>query len=377
MTPIARTDTSLLGQWWWTVDRWLLSGFLLLMILGGLLSFAASPSVAEHLKLSSFFFVKRHFVYLGLGLFVMVAVSFLSVHAGRRVSLILFLVSLLLVVATPFIGVEIKGATRWISVGGVSLQPSEFLKPAFVVISAWMFSEAKTTSVVPGNQVATVLYLLVVFCLLCQPDIGMTTLVSVVWFTQFFLAGLPLFWIFFGGIVGLVGLTVAYFFVPYVSRRIDQFLNPEASGKFSQSYQINQSLESFLNGGFMGKGPGEGTVKNYLPDAHADFVFAVTGEEFGALLCLIIIGVFAGLMVRSFLKVLRVSDLFVFLSVVGLSLQICLQAFINMASAMNLIPTKGMTLPFMSYGGSSMVALAFGAGLILCLTRNAHSPRRV
>ncbi len=369
ITAIDRTDTSLIGKWWWTVDRWNLFAILLLMGMGVLMSFAASPSVADHLGVGSFYFVTRHFIYTIPMLLVMVGVSLLSPQWVRRLALALFFVSLILLIITLFAGVEIKGAQRWLSFAGFSIQPSEFMKPAFAVLCAWMFAEKQNNSDVPGTLISFILYILVAGILILQPDLGIVVLISLVWFTQFFLAGLPIIWIVIAMIGGTLGLVSSYFFLPHVARRVDQFLDPSGGDRFSESYQISQSLEALTNGGFLGQGPGEGVVKKSLPDAHADFVFAVAGEEFGIIFCLILSGVFVTIVLRSLSQVLRETNFFILLAVTGLVIEFGLQAMINIASTINLIPTKGMTLPFISYGGSSMLALSITMGMILALTR--------
>jgi len=368
MIALPRTDTSLVGRWWWTVDRWTLAALVTLVAVGGILALAATPPVAERLGYDTFHFAYRQFVFLGLALCVMLAVSLASPVSVRRTAVILFGVFLVLTAATLVIGHEVKGATRWIKLGGFTLQPSEFLKSSFAVVAAWMFSEGRMSPRFPGVAIAMGLYLLVVGLLMLQPDFGMTVVVSVVWAVQFFLAGLSMFWIIFLGL-GFIGCGIgAYFTFDHIQSRIDRFFDP-ASG---DSYQVSRSMEAFMNGGWLGTGPGEGQVKAYLPDAHADFIFAVAAEEFGVFLCLFIVGLFAFIVLRGFVRIFRESDFFVLIAVTGLLVQFGLQAVINMASTLHLIPTKGMTLPFISYGGSSVLALAIGMGMVLALTR--HRP---
>ncbi len=369
MLSLARTNTSLIGRWWWTVDRWTLAAFLLLILMGILLIMAASPAVADQHHWSSFHFIKKHIIFLVPTLGILIGVSLLSLPDIKRFALGVFGVSMVGLLLAPIIGVEIKGACRWLDIGGVSLQPSEFVKPAFAVVSALIFSKQKQTPNFPGNLICTALYLGVVALLMLQPDLGMTALMTAMWFSQFFLAGLPLFWIFSAAGCGIGGLVGAYYLLPHVRYRIDHFLSPAGGDKFGDRYQITQSLEAFINGGLIGKGPGEGTVKKYLPDAHADFIFAVAGEEFGLILCLVLVCVFAFILLRCFSRLLEENNMFVVLASTGLLVQFGLQAVINMASTLNLIPTKGMTLPFISYGGSSMLALAIGMGMLLGLTR--------
>lgn len=369
MTAFARTDNSRLGRWWWTVDRWTLAALFLLIGIGFLLTMAASPSVAQRLKLDSFYFVKRHAAYIAPMVFILIFISLLDLRDLRRLAMIVYAVGILLLVLTLFVGVEVKGARRWISLWGFSLQPSEFVKPALAVLCAWMLAENKLNPVFPGKPLALMLYGLTLCLLILQPDMGMVVLVSVVFFGQFFLAGLPLLWVALGAVTGVAGSIAAYFFLPHVTQRVDRFLKAEGGDKYADRYQITQSLDAFINGGVFGQGPGEGTVKKHLPDAHADFIFAVAGEEFGLILCLVILGLFAFIVLRNIGRAIQESNFFIVLAVSGLIIEFGLQAMINMASTLSLIPTKGMTLPFISYGGSSMMSLALMMGMVLGLTR--------
>jgi len=365
MSAIARTDTSVIGRWWWTVDRWSLGALFLLSLIGAFLILAASPSVAERIGYDGLHFARRQFVFLPAAILVMIAFSMLTPVQIRRLACVGFAVTLLLLMLVPLVGDETKGAHRWIRFAGLSLQPSEFAKPFFAVVSAWMFALWRRDAEFPGQIIAIGLYLVVVALLLAQPDLGMTVVVSVIWFGQFFLAGLPL-WLVFGiGGLGVGGLIGAYFLFPHVSSRIDRFLDPSSG----DSYQVDRSLEAFMNGGLTGTGPGEGTVKEYLPDAHADFIFSVAGEEFGGLACLLIVSIYAFIVLRGYARLLSEKSLFVLLAATGLLTQFALQALIHMGSAVHLMPAKGMTLPFVSYGGSSLIALGIAMGMALALTR--------
>lgn len=369
MVTFARTDNSLLGRWWWTVDRWLFFSILGLIMIGFFLTMAASPAVAHHLRLDTFYFVKRHLFYLVPVVITLIAVSLIPPRNIRLLSLGMYAFFVMLLILTFFMGSEIKGARRWMSLGGFSIQPSEFIKPFLVVICAWMLSEKKINREFPGVSIAIVFYSIVIGLLLLQPDMGMVVLISVVFFSQLFLTGLPIFWVVVVGAISTGGLLIAYLMFPHVSHRIDRFLNPNLGDRFGERYQVTQSLEAFIHGGFWGQGPGEGTVKKYLPDAHADFIFAVAAEEYGLLLCLIILSLFTFIVLRSLVRVFQEDNLFILLTVSGLIMEFGLQAMINIASTTNLIPTKGMTLPFISYGGSSLIALSFSLGIILSLTR--------
>ena len=365
MTAFTRTDTSLLGKWWWTIDHWTLAAVALLIGFGVMMTMAASPPVADRLGYESFHFVRRQLVYLPIALVFLIGASLMSPLGIQRFAIGFFVISLVLLVATFFFGTEIKGAQRWITISGVSLQPSEFIKPTFAIITAWLFAMKSKTGKNIGQTTAVVLYGLVVSFLLLQPDFGMTVVVSAVWFTQFFLAGLPLVWVAGFIALGIAGAVCSYFFLPHVASRVDRFIDP-ASG---DSYQVTRSMEAFMNGGVLGRGPGEGSVKTVLPDAHTDFIFAVAAEEFGMIACLIVIGLFAFVVLRGFTRIIKETNFFILLSVTGLIVQFGLQALVNMASTLHLMPTKGMTLPFISYGGSSLVSIALCIGMVLALTR--------
>jgi cell division protein FtsW len=370
MIAVARTDTSLLGRWWWTVDRWTLAALIGLMGFGAVLILAVSPAAAERIGgLGSFQLAQRQIVYLVIGLAAVIGVSLLEPRTLRRMAVLGMGVSLALLALTLLVGPEIKGATRWISLAGLSIQPSEFAKPCFAVAAAWLLSAERAGQGIPGTRIAFVLWLLLVGLLLLQPDVGQTFVVSAVWGAQLFLAGLPMIWVALLFIVGALGLAGAYFALPHVATRIDGFLDPAAGDR----YQIERSMEAFMNGGLFGRGPGEGRIKALLPDAHSDFIFAVAGEELGLIACLIMVALFAFVVLRGFARLLQEPDLFVMLACTGLLVQFGLQALINMASALHLMPTKGMTLPFISYGGSSLLALALGMGMVLGLTRRRVS----
>jgi cell division protein FtsW len=361
----ARIDQSPVARWWWTVDRWTLAALAVLIGFGALMALAASPAVAERIGADSMHFVRRQLTLLPIAVGIMFLVSLQSPKNIRRLAILGFLMATALVIMTFFAGVEIKGARRWINLPGLSLQPSEFIKPTFAVVTGWLLAEGKLRPSFPGPLIAAALFLVVVGLLIKQPDLGMAVVISAVWFAQFFLAGLRLYWVVMGLAGGMVGLVGAYVFLPHVTSRIDRFLDPSSG----DSYQVTRSIEAFMNGGLWGRGPGEGTVKEYLPDAHADFVFAVAGEEFGLIACLGVVLVFGFIVLRGFSRVFQENNLFIVLAATGLFVQFGLQAIINMASTLQLMPAKGMTLPFISYGGSSLLALGLGMGMALALTR--------
>jgi cell division protein FtsW len=365
MTPFTRADTSILGRWWWTVDRWSLVAIAALMAFGALLAAASSPAVAERIGLDALYFIKRHFMLLPVAIALIVGVSALTPTQVRRTAVIAFLVCIVLLATTLVLGVEIKGARRWLPIAGFSLQTTELVKPTFAVVTAWLFSEAAYDPKFPGRIICTGLFALVLGLVIAQPDLGQAIVISCVWMAQFFLAGLPM-WLVAGMLVlGVSGIVGSYFTLPHVTSRIDRFLDP----KSGDTYQIERSIEAFSSGGLFGRGPGEGQVKTVLPDAHADFVFAVAGEELGLILTLMIVALFAFIVLRGMARAMSEHNLFILLAVSGLLVQFGLQALINMSSSLQLIPTKGMTLPFISYGGSSLLGVAFGLGMTLALTR--------
>jgi cell division protein FtsW len=364
MTTFARTDTSVIGRWWWTVDRWTLTAIACIIGIGAVLILAASPAVATRIHLDNYHFVKRQLAMLPPAFAIMFGMSLLSPVAVRRFATIGMLVGLGLLALTLVVGAEIKGARRWISLPGMTVQPSEFLKPCFAIVTAWLLSEGRRSPRFPGTIIAFLVFGLILMLLKSQPDIGMLGVVTVVFLAQLYINGLPLALV--GVALGMIGggAVMAYTLFPHVRSRVTRFWDGTGD-----NYQVTTAMEAFGNGGLLGRGPGEGHVKDVLPDAHADFVFAVAGEEFGMLICVVILAVFAFIVLRGLLRLLREQDLFVVLSCTGLVTGFGLQAFVNMASTLRLIPTKGMTLPFISYGGSSVVAVALGMGMLLALTR--------
>ena len=362
---VSRAKSTPFGEWWWTVDKLTLAATGALMLAGVVLSLAASPPVASRLGLDPFYFVNRHILYLVPAIVVMLAVSFLSPRQIRRLAVIVFVVSLVMVALAPVFGDEIKGARRWLIVFGVNIQPSEFLKPAFVILVAWLFGESAKRPDMPANAMSLLMLLMVVTFLVLQPDFGQTMLVVLVWSALFFMAGMRVVWVF--GIAGMAGagLVAAYYTVPHVARRIQHFLNP-ASG---DTFNIDIATESFMRGGWFGRGPGEGTVKRILPESHTDFVFAVAAEEFGVVLCLVLVALYAFIVIRALVRAMHNDDPFTRFAAAGLAILFGSQAAINIAVNIHLIPAKGMTLPFISYGGSSMISLAYTMGMLLALTR--------
>jgi cell division protein FtsW len=367
----SRTEISALANWWWTIDRWMLAAVATLIVLGVVLTMAGSPPVAERLGLPPFHFVDRQALALIPTILVLFFTSFLAPRQVRRVALIVFVVAMALIVAALLFGHEVKGSRRWI----FGVQPSEFLKPAFVILAAWAFAEGGKRRDTPGNLLALLLLPVTVIPLILQPDFGQTLLISVVWAALFFMAGLHWFWVVGIGAGGFGSVLLAYKFVPHVRARMLKFLDPGAGGGIVDTFQVDTALDSFLSGGWFGKGPGEGTVKRILPDAHTDFIFAVTGEEFGIAACLVLAAIFAFVVLRGLVMATRNADPFCRFAAAGLVMMFGIQSAINMAVNLHLMPAKGMTLPFISYGGSSLVSLALGIGFLIAVTRKRPGAR--
>lgn len=370
---VSRAERSRLADWWFTVDKLLLVAFLVLIFGGIVLSLAASPAVAERIGIAdSYYFVKRQAVFAIPAVLVLVGVSILNPRQIRRLALVGFVVCLLLLVATLVIGVEIKGGRRWITLLGMSIQPSEFMKPMFSVLVGFLLAEGQKRPDLPGRSFSLLLVGMVVALLVAQPDFGQTMLICLTWAGLLFISGMNWMWIVALAGAGGTGLLSAYALVPHVRSRIERFLNPEVG----DTYQVQTAQEAFVNGGWWGQGPGEGTYKRILPDSHTDFVFAVLGEEFGLVLCAALALVFAFIVLRGFSHALRENDGYVRLAAAGLVMQFGLQSCINMAVNLHMMPAKGMTLPFISYGGSSLVAIALSMGMLLALTRKRPDQTR-
>jgi len=360
-----RQQTSIFSSWWWTVDRIALMAILFVIFCGAMLVATGSPSVAERIGMESFYFIKRQLFYVTLALIVLFLCSLLSPLTVRRIGVVGFAVGIVILLLVPLIGVEKNGATRWISLGFMSLQPSEFIKPLFILVTAWMLAESQGKGKVGRYKWSFLVYVILASLLITQPDFGMVVVVTAVWGGQLFVAGLPFLWIAILGIGAIIGVIGSYMTFPHVAHRIDSFLTPD---KYA-NYQVQKSLEAFHNGGLVGKGPGEGVVKQYLPDSHTDFIFAVAGEELGALVCLMIVLAYGFIVIRGMRRLYQETDLFTVYAVAGFLMQFGIQAIINMGVALNILPTKGMTLPFISYGGSSMLGLSMTMGMMLALTR--------
>lgn len=367
-TPaFSRNDQSLIARWFWTVDRGLLGAALALMALGVSLSFASSPAaiMADESITDPFHYSWRMMVFAGVGLTVMLTTSLMSPRGVRRIAVLALFGAIVVMAALPFIGDTVKGAARWVNLGPFSLQPSEFAKPGLIVFAAWMFAEAQKGQGVPGVTIAFGFYALTVCLLLIQPDIGQTLLITTTFMAVFFMAGVPFKWMAVLASAGMAGLVSLYFVFGHMRDRLSRFFSPETT----DTHQIDSASEAIRAGGLLGRGVGEGVMKRHVPDLHTDFIYSVGAEEFGLVLSLIMIGLYAFIVVRGMRRAMKLTDPFEQTAAAGLFMLIGLQACINVAVNLNLIPTKGMTLPFISYGGSSMLAMGLTMGFALALTR--------
>jgi cell division protein FtsW len=362
----ARSDRTRLGLWWWTTDRWLLGAAAALIALGVLLQFGTSPAAAYRLGIAwPFHFAVRQCIFAAAGAAVMLAASMLSPRGVRRTAFFVYLVAIAAMFALPILGHAAKGATRWVEISGFTLQPSEFMKPALIVLIAWMFAEGQKGEGVPGVTVAFALYGAAVALLLMEPDIGQTVLITAAFGAAFWMAGVPMSWIGVLGGMALCGLGSTYFLFQHVATRVDGFFSHEKT----DTQQVHRAAEAIAAGGGFGRGPGEGVMRLHIPDMHTDFAYSAAAEEYGLWLSLTLIALFTLLVVRGLYKAMKLSDPFEQVAAAGLFVLVGMQAFINVAVNLDLVPTKGMTLPFISYGGSSMLAMGRTLGLAMALTR--------
>jgi len=365
--PFSRNDPSPIAQWFWTVDRALLGAALALMGLGVMLSFASSPAaiLADESITDPFHYAWRMMAFTSAGVGAMLTMSLLSPRGVRRIAVLALLAAIFFMALLPFIGDTVKGAARWLNLGPFSLQPSEFAKPSLIVFAAWMFAEGQKGKGVPGVSIAFGVYAVTVALLLIQPDIGQTLLITTTFMAVFFMAGVPLRWVAVLGGLFVAGMTAIYLLFPHVQSRVAKFVSPGVE----DTHQIDRASEAIAAGGLVGRGVGEGVMKRSVPDLHTDFIYSVGAEEFGLVLSLVIIGLYAFIIIRGMRRSMMLNDPFEQTAAAGLFMLIGLQASINVAVNLNLIPTKGMTLPFISYGGSSMVAMGLTMGFALALTR--------
>lgn len=355
-----------LPKWWRTVDKWSLSCILILFGIGILLGLAASPPLAERNGFAPFHYVQKQAIFGGAAMVAMLVTSMMAPLTVRRLAVLGFVVAFVALALLPFLGTDFgKGATRWYSLGFASVQPSEFLKPGFVVAAAWLMAASQEINGPPGRLWSFLLTVAIVLMLAFQPDFGQAALVLFGWGVMYFVAGAPIMILVAIAALVVLGGTFAYNNSEHFARRIDGFLNPE----IDPTTQIGYATNAIQEGGFFGVGVGEGQVKWSLPDAHTDFIIAVAAEEYGLVLVLIIIGLYSLVVVRSLMRLMRERDPFIRLAGTGLACMFGVQAMINMGVAVRLLPAKGMTLPFVSYGGSSLIATGIAVGMLLAFTR--------
>ena len=359
---ISRSDNSNIALWWWTIDRFLLTLFSILIIVGIFLVMASSQHLAQSFNIFSHYFTLRHILFVIISLPIIFLFSLLNEKQTKAMSIIGLIITIFLLLIILINGSEIKGAKRWIYFSGFSFQPSELCKPFYVIVNAWFLTLWIEGKNFPGWAWSIVSLILISSLLLIQPDVGMTIVIILTWCFQLFITGIPLIIIICLTLAVPLFVILTYHNFDHVKIRIDGFLE-------GTTYQVTKSLQSFEFGGFWGTGPGEGFYKKFLPDAHSDFVFAVAAEEYGILICLIIILIYSLVVYRAFSLSFTNKSLFFIIAVSGLAFQFGIQTLIHMASNTNLIPTKGMTLPFLSYGGSSMISSAITVGILLSLTR--------
>ena len=356
-----------LYNWWRSIDRKIFITTIFLILVGCIISFGATPSIAIKYGLEPYYFVKKHFIFAPLAFFFILFISLFSRVGIKRIFLFIFLISIFFIFYSFFLGIENRGSIRWTSFFGYSFQPSEFLKISFIIICAWIFSSKNYFLIINNKIISFILYLFISSLILSQPDFSMFVIISIVYFSQLFIAGLKWRWvvafIFFFSFISLA----VYSFIDNVKTRIDNFLYSTGN-----DYQISKSIEAIKEGGLIGKGAGLGTVKDNLPDAHTDFIFSVIAEEFGLISCLFVIGVFIYLIFKIYKRIKNEKYFFTILSVSGLVIQMGSQIIVNIGSTIGIIPTTGTTLPFISYGGSSMISMSLNIGVILALTRVSY-----
>ncbi len=361
-----RVGEPIFSRWWRTIDKWSISAVLILSGIGILLGLAASVPLATRNGLDPYYYVQRQAFFGILALVTMVVCSMLSPAMVRRIGVVGFLLTLMALCLLPFFGTGYgKGAVRWFSLGFASVQPSEFMKPCFIVLSGWLMASAQAVNGPPGKLYSFLTLAVVIGLLALQPDFGQSMLVIFGWSVIYFVAGAPIFLLTMIGGLAAAGGIIAYSSYEYIARRIDGFLSPDLDPRTQLGYATNAIQE----GGFFGVGVGAGQVKWVLPDAHTDFIIAVAAEEYGLVLVVFIIALYSVIVVRSLYRLMRERDTFVRLAGAGLACIFGVQAMINMGVAVRLLPAKGMTLPFISYGGSSVIAAGITVGMLLALTR--------
>lgn len=362
-----RRHLNLIKKWWLDIDKVNFVIVLAIIVFGLMMTASSGSAIAKRINVDKFFFLKKQLVFAAIALCLLVIISFFDQEKIRLFALFGLGISIIFLLLVLLFGAQVKGAKRWISLFGFTLQPSEFAKTFFVVFNAFLLHRFYKEKWYIKYGISAGLFLFIILLLILQPDLGMTIIFTALWAVQIFLCGVP--WIFIVGIGGIVvfGALGAYLTFPHFQNRINSFLDAD-----EKNYQVERSFDAFVNGSFFGKGPGNGVVKNFIPDAHTDFVFAVVGEEYGIFSCAMIIIIFTYLITRIVKRALDEENMFVYLSLCGLMMQFTMQVIVNIGVSLKLFPTKGMTLPFISYGGSSMMSMAICFGLILALTKRKY-----
>lgn len=365
-----RTRINLINKWWFSIDRVILFLIIVTLAIGNIFTALASPVVANRIGINPHLFIIKNLIFSFIGLSIVLFFSTLNEEQIINISYICFVILIFVLIIVLFVGTQNKGARRWIRIFGFSLQPSEIIKPFFIITVSNILSRFKRTENL-HIIVSLILYTILAILLVLQPDIGMLILISCVFFTSLFLVGIKLKYFIWLFVAFIITFTLLYFTFPHFHYRINSFVNSAFLGG-ETNYQVKKSISAFSSGGLLGKGPFEGAIKNHIPDAHTDFIFSVIGEEFGSIACIFIISIFFFISFRLMLKTTKETDLFKYISINCLSLIFVFQAIINIGVTLNLLPTKGMTLPLISYGGSSMIGISITLGLLLALTKQNY-----
>jgi cell division protein FtsW len=365
--PFDRQKLNFLKRWWIDIDKINFIIIISIIIFGLVMTASSSPAIAKRIDVDKFFFLKKQLIFAIIATFCLVGISFLNQAQIKIFCLFGLFGTILLLILVLATGLEAKGAKRWLVIAGFTLQPSEFAKTFFIVFNAYLLQRFNYRNWQLKYGISAGLYLVIAVLLMMQPDFGMTLSLTILWLAQLFIYGIPLLIVLGFAALGGVGIFLAYLTFPHVADRIHKFL--DAGHK---NYQVERSTDAFINGSFFGRGPGNGVVKKFIPDAHTDFVFSVIGEEFGIVTCAVIILVFAYLITRIIKRAMEEENLFVYLSLCGLMMQFTLQVIVNIGVSLAMLPTKGMTLPFISYGGSSIISMALCFGLILSFTKKKY-----
>jgi cell division protein FtsW len=361
-----REKLNLVKIWWLKIDKIILGLILFLILFGLFMNFTSSPAIARRIEVEQLFFFKKHLIFASMSIFILIFFSYLRESHIRLIFVPLFFIILIILILTLYFGSEIKGARRWVSVFGITMQPSEFAKVFFVIFNAYLLDKFHNSKFYIKYGASSLACFILVFFLILEPDFGMSFIIILLWASQLFLYGLPWLAIFIISIFVVAGVILAYIFLPHVKDRVDRFF------EIGNNYQVDRSIDAYINGGFFGTGPGGGLVKQHIPDSHSDFIFSVVAEEFGLIISSIIIFIFLYLITRIIKQNNVAKGYFSYLAISGLIIQFATQIIINIGVSLGMLPTKGITLPFISYGGSSLIAMSIAFGVILALTRKRY-----